>query len=192
MSQADILSNGGFFLSDNFEFMNGYEGNRILNHFMNIPNRPDFDGILTLNEANEHYRTGNGDPLYVDASKINLSPVNEDNFGGVGKSIYFNFFTDGEPVNYANRQTNTGLVYGTIRLTLLDKHGTVRLGSDSGFLDEYNFEMKPWNSPKRILRNLGTLGGRALAGEGTGYNIYNFGTGTVPNVITLDFNLRRN
>lgn len=189
MSQSEILNNGGFFIGDNFDFMNGYAGNKIMNHYMTIPNRPDFDGMLTLSEANIHFRRGSGTSLYVDAAQINLSPVNVESFPGINQSIYYNFFTDAEPVNYANHQTNTGLIYGTIRLTLLDKHGTVRLGGNNGYLDRYDFDIKPWNSPKRILRNIGTLGGRTLAGKGKGFNVYNYGTGTVPMVLTLPFNL---
>lgn len=43
--------------------------------YMNLPNRPDYDGYLTLSEANEWYRNGNGQPLFIDSSKISLLKI---------------------------------------------------------------------------------------------------------------------
>jgi hypothetical protein len=69
-----------------------------------LPSRPDYDGKITLDEANKWYREGGGKPLFVDAAKVDLSPVEKSDFGKVGDSFYKNFaFTT---------NTETGLVYG--------------------------------------------------------------------------------
>ena len=180
MEHSEALEKGTLFNDLNslekWNFMeNGYP------HWQSLPERPDWDGIITLSEANEWYKNGNGAPLYVDASKINLSPVNEDTFKGVNQPLYYNFFTSGDK----NSQTNTGFIYGTIRLTLVDNEGNVKLGGDNGFLDRYDFDIKPWNSPKRVIRNIGTIIGKAYAGKGKGFDIYNYGQGNVPKVLTL-------
>jgi RHS repeat-associated protein len=133
--------------------------------------RPDYDGKLTLTEANEWYRTGNGEPLLVNAGKIDLSPVKTTDFdGGVGSSLYNNFFLT------SNQET--GRLYGTINLTLEDKDGTVSLGKD-GYLDTYDFDQKENNSAGRIIRNIGTIIGEIFAGKGTGYNINVYGNGKI-------------
>jgi RHS repeat-associated protein len=144
----------------------------VFKHWQGLSSRPDWDGFLTLEEANEWYRNGGGQPLYVDASKIDLSPVSTANFGNsTGKSIYYNFFTDGRG------SLTTGRVYGTIKLTLLNTHGAVKLGGANGLLDVYDFDIN-WNDG-RLMRNIGTAIGEINAGKGTGYNIYNYGTGSV-------------
>ncbi|WP_353165339.1 hypothetical protein [Empedobacter brevis] len=139
----------------------------------NLKNRPDYDGYLTLSEANEWFRNGNGEPLFVDSSKINLDPVNVSELQEEGGSMYKNFFLT---TNQA-----TGKVYGTIKLTLEDSSsGTVKLGGNGGMLDEYNFEQKPKDgSIKRELRNFGTSVGSVVAGQGKDYFIYTYGKGKV-------------
>jgi hypothetical protein len=138
--------------------------------FVITPDRPDYDGKLTLSEANNWYRSGNGEPLLVNAGKIDLSPVETGDFKKVGASFYKNFFL--------STNQETGAVYGTIKLTLDSKNGNVTLGNN-GFLDEYNFEQKENNSLGRIIRNIGTKAGGVLAGDGTPYNINVYGTAKV-------------
>lgn len=142
-------------------------------HWLSLPSRPDYDGYLTLSEANDWFQNGKGEPLFVDASKIDLSPVETADFSeGVGSSIYENYFLT---TNQA-----TGRVYGTIKLTLDDENGTVTLGGKDGYLDTYNFEQKKSDgSLKRELRNLGTKVGEILAGKGIEYKIFNYGKGKV-------------
>lgn len=84
--------------------------------YMNLPNRPDYDGYLTLSEANEWYRNGNGQPLFIDSSKISLSPLTIEDLS-INKSLTYNFLYPTRP-NF-----KTGLVYGNIKITLLDKKG---------------------------------------------------------------------
>lgn len=113
----------------------GDVNDKISEHWGNLPNRPDYDGKLTLSEANEWYRNGNGEPLYVDAAQIDLSPVTTKDLTE-GKGRVVNFESPG------NANSETGLVYGNIHLTLLDANsGAVKLGIEGGLLDNYGFEM---------------------------------------------------
>jgi RHS repeat-associated protein len=130
--------------------------------------RPDADGKLSLSEANEWYRGNSGNPLFADASKINLSPISVNDFkGGVGSSMYNNFAS-------LRGNTETGLVYGTIKLTLNNSNGQVTLGS-GGLLDKYDFDYQKG----RTLRNIATWIGEKNAGKGTSFLIYTYGTGQV-------------
>lgn len=130
--------------------------------------RPDADGKIVLSEANEWYRGNSGKPLFADASKINLSPVSVGDFkDGVGSSMYKNFAS-------MSGNSETGLVYGTIKLSLLNTNGQVRLGS-GGLLDKYDFDYQKG----RTLRNIATWIGEKNAGKGTPFLIYNYGTGQV-------------
>ncbi|SNA72387.1 hypothetical protein DK150_260003 [Flavobacterium psychrophilum] len=139
--------------------------------FTLTPDRPDYDGKLTLSEANKWYNEGKGEPLYVSSKKMDLSPVETGDFEkGVGGSMYKNFFLS------ANQET--GRIFGTIKLTLDSPNGTVTLGKN-GFLDRYDFDQKENNSVGRVIRNIGTVIGETFAGKGTGYDIYTYGKGKV-------------
>lgn len=125
MSHADALAKGSLY-SQNHS-MNWDAMIKLIRHFQDLPARPDWDGFITLDEANSWYREGKGQPLYVDASKIDLSPVRKTDFSNVGDSFYKNYaFT----TNIA-----TGLVYGNIKLTLINNNGNVKLGGAKGLLD---------------------------------------------------------
>ena len=137
--------------------------------YSSLPQRPDYDGKLTLNEANNWWANGGGQPLFVDASQINLSPVTKSDFGKVGDSKFINFASPG----YANMET--GLVYGTIKLTLMNAEGVIKLGGANNFLDTYDFDYQKG----RTGRNIATFLGKLKAGEGTPFNIYDYGTGKV-------------
>ncbi|MFY7938244.1 MAG: RHS repeat domain-containing protein [Flavobacterium sp.] len=147
--------------------------NKAYSHFAGLEKRPDYDGYLTLSEANNWFQNGKGEPLFVDASKIDLSPVETADFSdGVGSSIYKNFFL--------TTNQDTGRVYGTIKLTLDNENGTTTLGGKNGYLDTYNFEQKKSDGTlKRELRNFGTKVGEILAGKGIEYKIFNYGKGKV-------------
>jgi len=113
-----------------------------------------------------------GNPLYVDASKIDLFPVTTGTFEkGEGSS---------KTINFLGRYLNpgpTGFVYGNIELTLLNKStGEVRLGNSDGRLDNYGFEQQPKGSS---WRNFATKIGGWVAGTGKPFDIYTYKTGTV-------------
>ena len=106
-------------------------------HFESLPDRPDYDGYLTFGEAIKWYNKGSGSALYVDARKINLFATNVPELKNDDDG-YINLFPASHP--------NTGLVYGTIKLTLLDENtGSVRLGGSGNLLDKFDF------NPRNLL-----------------------------------------
>lgn len=151
------------------EFLEGDTRNFMQENYVELSHRPDWDGRLSLFEANNWYRKGDGSPLFVDASKIDLSPLKKSDFSNVGSSEYVNFLG---PRNF-NMQT--GLVYGTIQVTLISNDGRVSLGNKNGVLDIYNFDMQNG----RNIRNIATRLGSIVAGKGTPFIIYHYGQGKI-------------
>lgn len=149
--------------------MEGDTRNFMQENYVELSHRPDWDGRLSLFEANNWYRKGDGSPLFVDASKIDLSPLKKSDFSNVGSSEYVNFL---DPRNF-NMQT--GLVYGTIQVTLISNDGRVSLGNKNGVLDIYNFDMQNG----RNIRNIATRLGSIVAGKGTPFIIYHYGQGKI-------------
>ncbi|MBP5514179.1 MAG: RHS repeat-associated core domain-containing protein [Bacteroidaceae bacterium] len=131
--------------------------------YNNLPNRPDWDGHITLSEANDWYRNGKGETLYADLELINLSGIVSlgDKYVGVEKT--FNLLLGG------SLSINDGLVYGNMRLKRYPGN-TVRAYSDI-----YDFDMKSWKNPLNWMRNIETLIGKFYAGKGTPYEIIPYG-----------------
>ena len=147
---------------------------KFVTHFNNLPNRPDWDGYLTLSEANKWYRNGNGQRLFVDESLIELDPVY---VGSVRQN-------ETKRINFASLaypNLATGLVYGTITLTGLDDAGMVRIGNEIGLIDRYDFEMHRG----RPLRNIKTKIGAWVAGDGVPYDIYGYGVGQLRHSVII-------
>ena len=134
----------------------------------NLESRPDYDGVLTLSEANNWYRNGNGQPLFVDASKIDLSPMTRENLH-LNKVTAYNF------LHPMHTNLETGLVYGTLGITLLDDTGKVRIGNKDGLIDIYDFDYQKG----RLFRNFATKIGEIVAGQGRKYDIFGYGYGKV-------------
>ena len=103
---------------------------KFMNHYEELKDRPDYDGKVTFGEAIKWYNEGTGDPLYVDARKINLSSINTSVFEGRPNSLSIEFFpTSNKGEKYHYPHFETGPVYGHIQVTLLNpKTGEVRLG----------------------------------------------------------------
>ncbi|MGJ1447708.1 DUF6443 domain-containing protein [Sphingobacterium spiritivorum] len=176
MSEEEALSYSTNIEDENNKFRGFASKEAMLkyaNHYLTLPNRPDYDGVLTLEEANDWYRNGKGEPLYVNAAKIDLSPIKVEDFKD-RDSFTPNFFLT------TNLQI-TGRVYGSIKLTIINKdNGQVKLGNNQGLLDIYDFDIRKRDgSIKTDVRNLGTKIGGMVAGEGQSYNIYNYGLGKV-------------
>ena len=120
------------------------------------------DGRLTLKEANQWYRHGKGNPLTVDASKVDLDFVNPD-----GWTVNQ---TKGVQTLYQSRD---GRVYGNLTLTYK--------GGDQFKIhsDNYGFEMHTGSGASTWFRNQFTKIGGYVAGEGLGYDIHFNGYNTV-------------
>jgi RHS repeat-associated protein len=123
--------------------------------------RPDADRHLTLAEANDWYRNGNGEPLDVDLENFDLSRISPQDFNRTNRQNTFNLLF---PNNISS--VNDGLVYGSISLTLHDGNYVT---ASKGF-DMYDFEMHPWRTSP--IRNVETIIGHIYAGWwGTPYRI---------------------
>jgi RHS repeat-associated protein len=123
--------------------------------------RPDEDRHLTLAEANDWYRNGNGESLDVDLEYFDLSRISPQDFSEIETSKIFNLLYP----NYIS-SVNDGLVYGQIPLIL---HKGNYVTATYGF-DTYDFEMHSWKTS--FIRNIETIIGHAYAGwGGTPYQI---------------------
>lgn len=135
-------------------------------HFQSLPNRPDYDGYLTLKEANDWYRNGNGESLYTDLNKIDLSYIWSAGDKYVGQEKIVNLLSN-------SASLNDGLVYGNIRLKRYPNN------SVRAYSDIYDFDMKSWKNPLNWIRNGLTVVGKEVAGEGMPYEINIYGSKTL-------------
>lgn len=118
-----------------------------------MPERPDYDGELTKDEADKWWLGRSENPLYVDQGKINLPGVDIQSFNNQnGTSFYENFIW--------NLRGGTGPVYGTLKLTLLNAKNWCHKIGGSKFMDLYDFKLDG-----RILRNFAAWAGRPNAGD---------------------------
>jgi RHS repeat-associated protein len=136
---------------------------KLLDHFNGLKDRPDYDGYLTLSEANKWYREGKGQPLFTSLAKIDLSGILSLGENYVGKEGNFNLLLNSNSVDDA-------LVYGSITLKRYSEH-QVR-----AYADRYDFEMhNAWN-PLNWPRNAETVFGKSVAGKGQKFNINIYGS----------------
>ena len=135
---------------------------RLYSHYSQLRNRPDWDGYLSLSEANEWYRNGNGQALYTDLSKIDLSGIASLGENYVGQEKVFNLL-------FNSNSLNDGLVYGKVTLKRYPNH------SVKAYADMYDFDIKPWSNPLNWGRNLETIIGKQKAGEGISFEINIYG-----------------
>ena len=136
---------------------------RYWDHYKSLKDRPDYDGYITLDEANEWYRTGDGKPLFADLTKIDLSGFRSLGDSKVGKTYRFNLLLSSGP-------TDDGLVYGNLTFIRTSNNGV------RAFADKYDFDMKNWRNPLNWGRNIETIIGQHVAGEGIPYTIFFYGT----------------
>ena len=136
---------------------------RCLEHFNTLKDRPDYDGKITLEEANEWYRTGNGQPLFADLTKLDLSGFKSSGESAVGNTYQYNLLTN-------SGSFDDRLVYGNLTFIRTSNDGV------RAFADKYDFDMKNWWNPINWGRNIETIIGKGVAGEGKPYTIFLYGT----------------
>ena len=144
------------------EGLNGQNAyDRFHESFNALSGRPDWDGKLTLEEANNWYRNGHGNELFVDINSIDISMLYSLGDDYLGKEYTFNLLFLG---------SEDGKVYGNLTF--------VRYPNDTcrAYADTYDFDMKPWNGLKNCVRNIITIAGSIYAGKGTPYEINIYGS----------------
>lgn len=143
---------------------------KFIQHYSQLNTRPDWDGYLTLSEANDWYRNGQGEPLFTDLKQIDISRISLNNLN-VGER---------KPINllYQGNSLNDRLVYGNITFEMHPSNTITVLP------DKYDFEMHSGYSLSTMIRNTLTIIGGMLAGKGTPYQINVYGnqhvTSTLP------------
>lgn len=131
--------------------------------YTGLKDRPDYDGYLTLAEANKWYREGKGQPLFTSLDKIDLSKIYSLGEKYVGQIKSFNLLLH-------SGSLNDGLVYGNITLKRYPNH------SVRAFSDKYDFEMHNSKNPINWGRNIETIIGGKVAGKGQPYEINIYGS----------------
>jgi hypothetical protein len=129
------LSSQGMTHDDAMGFHLGVDGlenddakSALLTSYNGLKNRPDYDGKLTKAEADAWWQNKSGEPLYVDQSQIDLP--------GITTATFDNKEGTSTSKNFIWGMSNTGKVYGTLKMTLLDaKTGAVHIGGKT-YLDE--------------------------------------------------------
>ena len=162
MAHSDAMNSEANF-SELVAFCNSEGFPKFLNHSNSLSSRPDWDGKLTLSEANDWYRNGHGQSLYVDIKKIDLSGIYSLGENHVGDQKTVNLLLNSGSIE-------DGLIYGNITLKRHPNH------SVRAFNDNYGFEMKSWWNPLYWGRNFETIIGGWVAGEGTPYDINIYGS----------------
>ena len=133
-----------------------------IDSYVTLRERPDWDGYLTLKEANEWYREGKGRKLFTDLNKLDLSGLISLGDKHVKDKKIVNLFL-------VSLNDDDKLVYGNITLVRYP-HNTVRTYSDT-----YDFDMKNWRDVSNWPRNIATLIGSKVAGSGQPYEIIIYG-----------------
>ena len=153
------------------------------NRYIYVGNDPlrrlDLNGRkgITLDEAEEHYRTGGGADIDVDMSDLDFSELSKDDFPHGTKP---------ENIQLLYHGTREAAVFGELLLTY-DGNNQIHAAQNwNGFRgqDYYSFAVgaeagHPWDSVGGIVRNCETLYGHLHAGSGTPYWINLYGEGTI-------------
>ena len=134
----------------------------IQSQYSQLALRPDYDGYLTLKEANEWYRSGSGEALFAAFDKLSIPKLDLDKLEKTNNGGYrVNLFKDGK--------LKDALVYGQI----------IVYRTTSGNLyskyDIYDFDKHVGNGFSVWLRNFLTSLGQVHAGSGTSFVIYFYG-----------------
>jgi len=127
---------------------------------------------LTLRMANRHYRSGNGEPLLVEASNVDLTFVDSDLFQN----------RRSKTVNLLGKSRD-GLVYGKLDLEYKGNN-RVEIKSNRYDFDTGAAKRHPWvGKNSQFFRNVFTKVGNINAGSGTPYMINFHGLGIINNQI---------
>ena len=176
------MGNGGHlldnYLNSNPSFENTAAHLNLLNDWIDLPNRVDFDNVVTFPEAIQNRNFGNGMDLFVDIGGIDFksSTLSIQDFNGIGSVRQVNFFPlvnihEGNE-NVLHRPAGSvdlAAVYGTVTLRLLDVHGNVEIVNQAdGSFDQFDFRVPLF---ERLANRRG--------GNPQTFRFFGFGTGQI-------------
>lgn len=157
---------------------------RINSHYNNLPNRPDYDGFVTVSEgiswAKSHPNAltspSPDNMLYIDASQLDFGSISTTDFPTVGIKKAQNLFNNSNILESAFNPTLLASVYalGRINMILTDRRqGTVKIVNDSA--TDYD-----WNTGGGAKRNTFITINNAIFGINPqihGFKVYYYGVG---------------
>lgn len=127
MSEAEAAKYHTYSEGDpNYCFDSPEAAMKYANHFVNLPNRPDYDGFVTVNEG-KAWAKQNGaldnptadNMLYLNTSKLDFGNISIRDFGnGVGKSSLINLLNEGNLANSSGNGRLRGTVYALGRVDM--------------------------------------------------------------------------
>jgi RHS repeat-associated protein len=156
----NVYDEQGYYSANNVEFNVSKENPQTVNY-----NDLNKDGKLILIEASFHYRNGQGNPVIVDGSKIDLKGVDPDLFSNKkpGDVVPVNlFFTDPFGIGHVYGQLDF-MYLGGDEVQILPNSYDFFVGAEKGY---------PWTeSLEGFTRNFFTVIGHIVNGRGEPYDI---------------------
>ncbi|TCC96384.1 DUF6443 domain-containing protein [Pedobacter psychroterrae] len=188
MSHEEAKSKSTYERGDaDYGFANEKAALKYANHYVNLKNRPDYDGFVTISEgidwAKQHPGALNNptpdNALYLDASKLDFGNLSAGDLaeGVKGNINLFNF------VDFTNSKSRaTTYALGNTQMKLLNaKTGAVKLYSDGYDWDYHDRNYVESARPPSSTRDRLIWGERKRAGlnDSHGFNVYMYGIGNL-------------
>ncbi len=188
MAHQDALNSGTLFSDlgnlDRWNFMGkGYP------HWQSLDQRPDWDGIVTINEGVAWAKANPGaldnptadNMLYLDAGKMDFGSLSTSDFQEEGQILRVNLLYQSSVYRHAinDRVRNTTYSLGDTRVQLVSSQNqTIRVLNDF-----YDWDYHNGNAPKTLIRNTLIWGERWRTGlnDTHGIQIRTYGLGVLKN-----------
>ena len=159
---------------------------RINEHYNNLPNRPDYDGFVTVGEgiswAKLHPNAlKNPTPdniLYIDASQLDFGALSTSDFPKVGVSTPQNLFSNRNILESVSNPELMATVYalGRVNMVLTNRaQGTVKIVNDSA--TDYDWNVGGGTKRDSFIRTNNFLFG--IDPKIHGFKTYYYGVGTL-------------
>lgn len=159
---------------------------RINEHYNNLPNRPDYDGFVTVGEgiswAKSHPNAlKNPTPdniLYIDASQLDFGALSTSDFPKVGVSTPQNLFSNRNILESVSNPELLATVYalGRVNMVLTNRtQGTVKIVNDSA--TDYDWNVGGGTKRDSFIRTNNFLFG--IGPKIHGFKTYYYGVGTL-------------
>lgn len=160
--------------------------NKINNHYNNLPNRPDYDGFVSvaegINWAKSHPNAlKNPTPdnmLYIDAAQLDFGALSTSDFPRVGIKKDQNLFNDANILESAINPTLLATVYalGRVNMILTDRNrGTVQIVNDEA--TDYDWNVGGGSKRNTFIQTNNTLFG--INPQTHGFKTFYYGVGTL-------------